>query len=461
MSIWNAIGREVENFTADIRELPVLRPSLRDALREEIESCFDFASPVPLAELTRKVIGLLRAHTVQVTHPRYFGLFNPSVSEASIVADTLAALYNPQLATWSHAPAANELERLTLRYFSFMLGFNPDTTFANFTTGGLEANLSAVLVALGHRFPTFAHRGASALGVEPVIYLTSESHHSFLKIARMTGVGTDALCEVATTTSFAFDVSALRERIDVDAAAGRCPFMIVGTAGTTGGGIIDPLAALADVAREAGAWFHVDAAWGGAATLVPRLRPALEGIERADSVTWDAHKWLSAPMGAGMFFCRHSAAVRRAFDVATSYMPSSTEAETADPYATTVQWSRRAIGLKVFMSLAERGRDGLAEQIDHQARMGDALRSMLAAVGWTVVNATVLPLVCFTHADIRSGRRTTGEILDRLYARGKVWISDVVLGRKERVLRACITSFWTEEQDLQCLIDELELARNA
>src|SRR5262249_35161912 len=262
---------------------------------------------------------------------------------------------------------------------------------------------------------------------KPVIYLTSESHHSFLKISRMTGLGADAICEVPTTASFAFDIPALRARTEADAAAGRRPFMIVGTVGTTGGGTIDPLSGLADAAGESGAWFHVDAAWGGAASLVPRLRSALKGIERADSVTWDAHKWLSVPMGAGMFFCRHADAVRGAFDVATSYMPSGTGANTADPYATTMQWSRRASGLKVFMSLVEHGQAGLAGQIDRQARMGDALRSKLTTGGWTVVNDTVLPLVCFTHADIRSGRCTTGEILNRLYERGKVWISEVVL----------------------------------
>jgi aromatic-L-amino-acid/L-tryptophan decarboxylase len=459
MTLWNDIGDEIVNFMEQIRMLPVLHQTPPELVREEIESRFGLDTAVPLPDLTRSVIASLRAHTVHVTHPRYFGLFNPSVSEAGIVADTLAALYNPQLATWSHSPAANEFERLTLRYLTRMLGLDPEATFANFTTGGLEANMSAVLVALAHRFPASAQQGVGSLEADPVIYLTNESHHSFVKIARMTGLGVQTLCEVSTTPSFALDASALRQRIRADVAAGRCPFMIIGTAGTTGGGTVDPLAALADVANESGAWFHVDAAWGGAAALVPRLRSTLHGIERADSVTWDAHKWLSVPMGAGMFFCIHPDAIHRAFDVATSYMPSSAGAKTADPYTTTVQWSRRAIGLKVFMSLAERGRDGFAERIDHQVRMGDALRSKLTRAGWIVVNDTVLPLVCFTHAEIRSGLRTTPEILDRIYARGNVWISEVILGGQERVLRACITSFRTDEQDLACLVDELELAR--
>jgi glutamate/tyrosine decarboxylase-like PLP-dependent enzyme len=461
MGIWDDVSREIQDFTAGIRDLPVTTPVHPQTVRRDVESTFDLAAPIPLPELTQKVVELLRAHTVQVTHPRYFGLFNPSVSEAGIVADTLAALYNLQLAAWSHAPAANELERLTLAHLAKALGFDPDATFANFTTGGLESNLSAVLTALARRFPGVAAKGTSSLTARPVIYLTSESHHSFLKVARMSGLGTDVLSEVATTSRFGLDVSALSDQIGRDVDAGLCPFMIVGTAGTTGGGVVDPLPALADIAARCGAWFHVDAAWGGAAVLVPRLRSALDGIERADSVTWDAHKWLSVPMGAGMFFCRHPRAVRDAFDVSTSYMPSTTGAETIDPYMTTVQWSRRAIGLKVFMSLAERGRDGFAEQIDRQARMGDLLRAKLSGAGWAIANDTVLPLVCFTHDDIRSQQLTTGDILQAIYSRGNVWISDVVLGRKERVLRACITSFRTDESDLDYLIQELELARTA
>jgi aromatic-L-amino-acid/L-tryptophan decarboxylase len=459
MTIWDQVGQEVDDFMNDIRTLPVSSSLRPDDVRHDLESRFDFVAPIPLEDLTQQVTSLLRRYAIHVTHPRYFGLFNPSVSTTAIVADALVALYNPQLATWSHSPGANEIERLTLRYLARALGFGGDASFATFTTGGLEANLSAVIVALTHRFPEHQHDGVAAVEGKPAIYVTGETHHSFVKICRIAGLGIDALREVPMTSTYAMDARTLRTAIEADVRTGRSPFLIVGTAGTTGGGIVDPLAELADVARESGTWFHVDAAWGGAAALVPRLRPTLRGIEHADSVTWDAHKWLSAPMGAGMFFCRHPDAVQRAFDVSTSYMPLDATAKTVDPYRTTVQWSRRAIGLKVFMSLAERGRDGFADQIDHQARMGDVLRSKLTGAGWIVVNASVLPLVCFTHGDIRSGRLSTPDILERVYARGNVWLSDVVLGGRERVLRACITSFRTNEEDVQCLIDELELAR--
>jgi glutamate/tyrosine decarboxylase-like PLP-dependent enzyme len=456
---WEQVGRQIEDFLSDVSDLPVTPVADVAVVREAVASRFDFRHPIPLTWLIDEVGALLRDYTVQVTHPRYFGLFNPSVSPAGIAAEALVALYNPQLATWSHAPAANEIERLTLRHFARALGYDANASCANFTTGGLEANLSAVISALVHRFPDFDRGGIAVLPAAPVIYVTSETHHSFAKICRLVGLGTDALREVPVDENLTMRPQALREQVDADNKVGRHPLLVVGTAGSTGAGIVDPLQALAEVAASSDLWFHVDAAWGGAAVLVPRLRPILQGIELADSITWDAHKWLSAPMGAGMFFSRRVDAVRQAFDVVTSYMPPGASETVSDPYRTTLQWSRRAIGVKVFMRLAELGHDGLAQQIDHQARMGEVLRTKVAAAGWIVANQTALPLACLTHDDIRSGRCRTEDIVKCVQARGRVWISDVVLGGRERVLRACITSFRTQDQDLDVLVDELERAR--
>ena len=452
---WQRVQHEIDSFPATIRALPVIGQWDAGKLREQLESRYQFNSPIPLDSLTAEVIDLLRTGMVHITHPRYFGLFNPSVREASVVADTLAALYNPQLAAWSHAPAVQELERLTLQALGAQLGMDTDALSAAFTSGGAESNLTAVLAAIAHRFPESASSGLTSIGKRLALYVSTEAHHSFVKIARMTGLGTNAVREVPVTTAFTMDVAALRDMIDRDARDGWTPLVIVATAGTTGTGVIDPLGDIADVAEQCDAWFHVDAAWGGAACMgSEELRKRLD-VSRADSVTWDAHKWLFVPMGAGMFFCRHPDAVERAFAINTSYMPPAPSDLTRDPYATTAQWSRRAIGLKVFMALAELGIDGYARLIEHQVEMGDLLRARLRAEGWIVVNDTPLPLVCFTHRDIRDGRITTRQLLDRIYQRGNVWISEVIAGGKERVLRACITSFATMPEDVEALIAEL------
>ena len=459
MTVWTQLINEIDGFTNNIRDLPVFQHVTPTEIRSKLESRYTFDKPIPLETLTVDVSRLMRTWNMHVTHPRYFGLFNPSVRQASIVADALVALYNPQLAAWSHAPAANEIERLTLSTFTKALGFDPETTLANFTSGGAEANFSAVLAALIQRFPDVAESGVASLRSRPAIYLTSETHHSFVKIARMTGLGTDALHEISTGETFALDVEALARRIGADSQAGWFPLMVVGTAGTTGAGLIDPLSQIADIASRFGLWFHVDAAWGGSAVLSSRLSVVLKGIQRADSVTWDAHKWLSVPMGAGMFFCRHPEAVKQAFAISTSYMPEATGDHSVDPYAASAQWSRRMIGLKVFMALAEIGLEGYDALIERQAALGDHLRVRLRETGWRIRNETPLPVVCFSHPDNLRGVLTTGKILESIYARGKVWISDVVLGGQERVLRACITSFRSDESDIECLIEELENAR--
>src|SRR5205085_9439575 len=159
---------------------------------------------------------------------------------------------------------------------------------------------------------------------------------------------------------------------------GYLPFLVVATAGTTNAGVIDPLPQVAAVAHDHRLWYHVDAAWGGAAAFVPELRPLLAGIEEADSITFDAHKWLSVPMGAGLFLTRHPQALTRAFHTPTPYMPQEARhLDVVDPFDHSMQWSRRFIGLKVFLSLAVAGWEGYAFAIRHQTEMGDHLRGLL------------------------------------------------------------------------------------
>jgi glutamate/tyrosine decarboxylase-like PLP-dependent enzyme len=417
-------------------------------IRDYLQSRYDFKAPRPLADVAADVERMLRTWHVQVTHPRYFGLFNPSVTPASVVAETLTAAYNPQLAAWRTSPAANEIERHTLAWLTQLFGL-PAETAASFTTGGAEANLSAVVAALTRAFPQYGDRGLKGVDASPVIYLTSEAHHSFNKIAHMTGLGRAALRVVSVGDDLRMSLADLARNIADDRRAGLVPLMVVGTAGTTGAGAIDPLPQLAEFCRAQRLWFHVDAAWGGAAIVSPRLRRHLAGIEAADSITCDAHKWFSVSMGAGMFFCRHPHAVHEAFRAETSYMPASAGSSTRDPYTSSIQWSRRFIGLKLFMALAERGDSGYAAMIEHQAALGDLLRVRLAQAGWRIVNDTPFPLVCFTRNGLVPAR-----FLAALYSRQIAWMSEVKL-RGEPVLRACVTSYRTSEADVEWVVREM------
>jgi glutamate/tyrosine decarboxylase-like PLP-dependent enzyme len=201
--------------------------------------------------------------------------------------------------------------------------------------------------------------------------------------------------------------------------------------------------------RDSGLWFHADAAWGGAAVLSRALRHHLDGIELADSITCDAHKWFSVPMGCGMFFCRYPDSVAEAFRVETSYMPGRPVDSAFDPYTSSVQWSRRFIGLKLFMSLAEHGRAGYAAMIDRQAQLGSLLRGLLVDTGWRIVNSTPLPVVCFT----RDGLNISA-FLASLCERQIAWMSESQI-EDTPVVRACITSFKTTEDDVRRVASEV------
>jgi glutamate/tyrosine decarboxylase-like PLP-dependent enzyme len=443
-----AVRTAVERIERVIAAGPIV-PSVSVAeIRAHLSSQYDFGAPRPLDEVTDDVERMLGQWQVHVTHPRYFGLFNPSVTPASVLADTLTAAYNPQLAAWRTSPGPNEIERHTLGWLTKRFGLPPETA-ASFTTGGAEANLSAVVLALTRAFPQYGELGLRSLDASPTIYVTSESHHSLNKIAHMTGLGRDALRVVPVGNDLQMDVAALGARVAADRRDGLRPLMVVGTAGTTGAGAIDPLPKIAEFCRSEQLWFHVDAAWGGAAILSPRLAVYLAGIEHADSVTCDAHKWFSVPMGAGMFFCRHPQLAQEAFRAETSYMPAKSGSAARDPYTSSVQWSRRFIGLKLFLALAERGEGGYAAMIDHQAAMGDRLKQLLVRSGWRVVNDTPLPLVCFTRDGLE-----TSKFLAALYERQIAWMSEVRL-RGASVLRACVTSFRTTEADVEWVVRQM------
>jgi glutamate/tyrosine decarboxylase-like PLP-dependent enzyme len=440
------VAGAIERGVASGPIVPDVTPS---EIRAHLESRYDFAAPLPLEAVVADVEDMMRRWQVQVTHPRYFGLFNPSVTEASIVADTLVAAYNPQLASWRTSPAANEIERHTLRWLAARFGLPADTS-ANFTSGGAEANLSAVVLALTRAFPQYGEHGLRGIDGTPAIYLTAQAHDSFHKIAHMTGIGRDALRVVATGADLRMDMSDLVRKVTDDRRNGRTPLMVVGTAGTTAAGAIDPLRELAWFCRVQSLWFHVDAAWGGAAIVVPALRRHLDGIDAADSITCDAHKWFSVPMGAGMFFCRHPQTVAAAFRAQTAYMPQASEESAVDPYVTSVQWSRRFTGLKLFLAMAERGEAGYAAMIAHQVRMGDLLREGLRREGWRIVNGTPLPLVCFTRDGL-----VAKAFLSALHRQQIAWMSEVRLGDGPPVVRAAITSFKTTPADIDQVVGNM------
>ena len=462
-ALWKQVAAALEDYASNVADLPVSPPAEPLAVRAKLDE-LDFSRPLAAAAAVEWTVEQLRRFQVHTPHPRYFGLFNPAPTTMGIAADTLVAGFNPQLAAWSHNPFAAEVERTLVQAFGERFGWLRSETEGTFASGGAEANHTALLVALGEAFPEFSTAGLRAIAGQPVLYTSAEGHHSVLKAARLAGLGTAAVREIAVDDSLRLDVDALERAITADRSAGDRPFLVVATAGTTNAGVVDRLQQIADVAARQALWFHVDAAWGGAAALVPELRPVLSGIERADSITFDAHKWLSVPMGAGLFLTRRAGALARTFRVDNAYMPRDAERlGLVDPYASSMQWSRRFIGLKVFLSLLVAGWEGYAEVLRHQVAMGDLLRRELVGAGWRLVNATPLPTLCFDDPE-RLGSEQTGAlaaIAASVVESGEAWISTTRVGAGRTVLRACVTNYRTEPRDVAALVGSLGRARDA
>lgn len=452
--LWERLIAIIEEYASQVasgRVTPELDPARIRALLAPLDFRKQW-DPIDALEFVAENLWRYQTHT---PHPRYYGLFNPAPTTMGIAADALVAAFNPQLAAWSHSPLAAEIEQHLVRCFGERFGYDASSTDGTFASGGAEANHTAVLTALTMAFPDYPLKGVRALPAQPVFYASEESHHSFLKAARMCGAGSDSLHEIPANDKLQMDTHALSARIVADRALGLAPFLIVATAGTTNAGVIDPIGPLAEIAEEQGLWLHVDAAWGGGAALVPELRGTLDGIERADSITFDAHKWLSVPMGAGIYLTRHPGILARTFSTPTAYMPREAAGlDITEPHLHSMQWSRRFIGLKVFLSLMVAGWEGYASVIRHMTAMGDRLRQELLASGWEVVNETPLPVVCFVAPDLADQEALARDIV----ASGEAWISTAKLGDRV-VLRACITNYRTTEDDVRALVDSLNRAR--
>jgi glutamate/tyrosine decarboxylase-like PLP-dependent enzyme len=461
-ALWQALTDVIEAYLTRVEDLPV-SPQL-DAIRiRNVAESFDFDHPTAPDETLRRFAAVLSRDQVHTPHPRYYGLFNPASTTMSIAADALVAAFNPQLAAWSHSPLASEMELHLIRSLSEKFGWSRNSADGVFTSGGAEANQTAVLTALTDRWPELAASGLRSLDADPVFYASAESHHSFLKAARACGLGSAALRTIEVDDSLRMKPDAVRAAIAQDRAAGRAPFLLVATAGTTGAGALDPLPEFATIAREHKLWFHVDAAWGGAAALVPELRPHLAAIEQADSITFDAHKFLSVSMGAGLFLTRHPDILTRTFATHTAYMPKeAAQLPVTDPFSHSLQWSRRFTGAKLFLSLAVAGWGGYTAAIRHQTAMGNLLRQKLLADNWALVNDTPLPLICFTDAAGTWTLEQTQAVVNAVVSSGQAWISTIQLGPAKRpALRACITNYRTEPRHLDDLVAILHKVRRS
>jgi glutamate/tyrosine decarboxylase-like PLP-dependent enzyme len=411
---------------------------------------FDFRGPQAIEPLLAWTIAQLEHGVVHMSNPRYFGLFNPGANFPSQCADRIAGAFNPQLASSGSSPAPVEIEAHVIRAIAQRAGLPPEAS-GHFTTGGSEANYSSLICALTRAEPRFGTEGVRAFAGPVAMYTSRECQPAWFKIVHQAGIGRAALRLIATDGRGCMDTRALTAAIEQDRGLGIVPVLISATAGTTPAGMVDPLAKCAEIAGNCGAWYHVDAAWGGAALCSQRLRGLLDGIELADSLTIDAHKWFATTMGCGMFITRDPAVLSEAFRVKTDFMPSSVH--NLDPYLNSIQWSRRFMGLRLFVSLAAAGWDGYAAHVERGVEVIERVKERLLAQGWSICNESGLAVLCA----VPPPGRPVAEIVRRLLASGRAWAACATFEGRE-VVRVCATHGETTLADVEELVAGLAAA---
>jgi glutamate/tyrosine decarboxylase-like PLP-dependent enzyme len=443
------LSEALREALARVRQGPVI-PNLDMARFGAELAAMQFDAPRPLEHLLEWTIERMEHGIVQMTNPRYFGLFNPGASFPAQCADRIASVFNPQLASSASSPVPVALESHVIRAVASRAGFGAEAT-GHFATGGSEANYTALVCALTAAHPRFAHEGARAFPGAPVFYTSRECHIAWLKVAHQAGVGRGSLRLIATDGAGRIDPRALAEAVRDDRAAGAVPVMLVATAGTTGGGMIDPLHACADIARRERLWYHIDAAWGGAAIASERMRGLVAGIERADSVTIDAHKWLATTMGCAIYITTRGPILSEAFHASTSFMPSSVAG--VDPYLNSVQWSRRFLGLRLFLSLGAAGWTGLGAHVERSVAVIAQVRERLIALGWTVANDSPLAVLDV----LPPGARDVRALVRRVVESGRAWVAPALFEGRD-VVRICATHGETSQRDVEELVEALSAA---
>jgi len=260
-------------------------------------------------------------------------------------------------------------------------------------------------------------------------------------------LGVNSVVKIPVDEDLTMNTKALREQITKDLDDGHKPFMVIGTSGTTGAGAFDNLEEIGKVCNEFGLWFHVDAAYGGGA-IITDLNHYLHGIEASDSITLDLHKWFAVPMATSIFLSSNPQILSQTFNTKTSYMPEDGDpVQIFDPYVNSLQWSRRFIGLKIYLPLAVYGWHGYSEILAHQIDMGKKMRALLKENGWIIMNKSELPIICFSHPDIAKDALLVQELVDNLNVSGETWLSTYPID-DQLTLRVQIANYDTQIEDL-------------
>ena len=444
------------------------------AIREKLDRALP-NEPMEFEELLAEFKDIILEASRHNAHPRMFGYVQSPGSALAAFADLLASTLNANLTAWRSAPVAVEIERLTIDWIRQLIGY-PAGAAGLFVSGGSMANLAALVTARNATAGgDVAAGGMQGNQPQMCVYVSQETHHSIEKAAGLLGIGRDNVRKIDVDQQRKIRIDHLIENITNDLAAGLKPFCVVGNAGTVMTGAVDPLTDISEVARKFGLWMHVDAAYGGFATLADSVRPLFAGMELADSVALDPHKWLYLPIDCGCVLYKNPAAARSAFSHDAEYTRViGREAEEAFAF-----WdygpelSRRFRALKVWMLLKGVGVRTLGQAVENDLRCARHLERLVdESDDFEMLAPVELSIFCFRHLPPELKRRLSAEDpsvraqgeeeLDRwneklmvsLQLDGSSYLSNALINGRF-ALRGCVINYRTTLKDMEILLGDV------
>jgi len=413
---------------------------------------------------------LLFDHSLFNAHPRFFGYITSSPAPIGALGDLLASAVNQNVGAWRLSPMATEIEAQTVRWIAELIGF-PAGCGGLLVSGGNMANFVCFLAARAAKAPEARTSGLRGASGQLHVYGSAETHTWIQKAADLFGLGTDAIRWIPIDAAQRMDVAALDAQIVSDRNSGGVPLLVVGTAGSVGTGVVDPLAEIAAVCRRHGIWFHVDGAYGALAARVPGAPDGLRGLSEADSVAVDPHKWLYAPLEAGCALVRRPSDLLGAFSYHPSYYHFDHEMTNYFDYGP--QNSRGFRALKVWLALRQVGLSGYLEMIGDDMRLSRHLHALVQQHPDFEAMTQHLSITTFRFVprDLQSTtptpeteaylQRLNQELLTRVERSGEAFLSTAQVNGRF-ALRACIVNFRTSLADVETLLPLLaRLGRDA
>ena len=407
----------------------------------------------PLEQVVGTMLKEIYPYRMRMDHPRCFAFVPSPVSPLSWLGDLLTAVHNPHAGSWLQSSGPSAVERKLIEWLNSKIGF-PETSGGLFVSGGSMANLVALAAARDRMLDDQSRH----LGVA---YVSEQTHSSVVKGMKILGLIDGQIRRVPTDSQWRLDVAHLERTIAADLNNGLKPFVVVASAGTTNTGSIDPLNAIADSCASTGLWMHVDGAYGASISLSPRHRTLLDGIERADSVSWDAHKWLFQTYGCGMLLVRNRGHLSDSFHTNPEYLRDAQfDEERINYWDFGQELTRPARALKLWLTLQALGSDAVGEAVAHGFQLADWAEAELQLhPDWEIVTPPQLAIINFRYAP---AGRTEGELdtLNRAISRRAIeegYASVLTTQLRGRtVLRICAIHPDASESDMRETIRRLD-----